>query len=338
MFEDTQQQGPQRVNVEDYLLDMTIQRTKPKTRLRINGEDAIYNGSISLIGGDRKQGKSQTLVIMAAVMMSRRPFGAVSPGEADTKGVLWIDTEQNDWFQSRNVRRLYSLMGVPPDTPTQNIGLNYLGLYGLAPEQQFWAMQDAVALWNPDLLIVDQLGDFAVDTNDNVESAALLGEMLMLTREHPDTAVVVALHNNPGSNKARGHIGSELERKCAEKWEPKRNEDGTFTVKCAFSRGKDPDPWGFEFDPVGLLRPTDITAKKLEELTLDDIIPGATIKFTSALDKVQILTGHGRNRADDIRPVLKQWLEDRRDLWVAQGLVKMDGNFIERITETHRQI
>ena len=318
-------------DLEKYRLDTTIRRQRPKTRLKIGDVDAVYPGSITLIGGDRKQGKSQTLAIMTSVMLSGRPFGPLRPGEAATGLVLWIDTEQNDWFQSLTVKRLFTLMGKDEYTPSGDVGLHYLGTFGVDPEEQQRIIRYAVNAYRPSLLIIDQVGDLIADTNDNEQSAAVIRWLLDLTRERPDMAILTVLHNNPGSDKARGHIGSEMERKCSEKFVAKKNENGTFTVKCAFSRGKDPEPWDFEFDADGLLRPSGILLeqttdlkdfKRYEDLTIDDLVPNVgDISYEDAITEAMKKVGveGGKNTAP--RNEAKQKVQQLFNKWEAAGLI-----------------
>lgn len=63
-------------------------------------------------------------------------------------------------------------------------------------------------------IIIDGVGDFVSDVNDPVECNALTAELQDLAIRY-DCPVVAVLHENPTqkSGKARGHLGSQLERK-----------------------------------------------------------------------------------------------------------------------------
>lgn len=315
-----------------YLLDMKKKRERPSTLFKVGGIESVYTGSLSLVGGERKQGKSQTLIILTSVFLSGKPFGPVQRGDAPDGWVLWVDTEQNDWFQSRNVRRLYHLCGWPEDTPTEDVRLYYLGLFGEPPNRQLQLIKEALAEVKPVLLIIDQIGDLAFDTNDNAESAQLLTDLLDQTRQSPDTAIITVLHDNYNTTKARGHLGSYLEQKCAEKWIPKKGEDKTFTVTSLFSRGADLEPWKFRFSDTGDLVPDeeaeDDMPLLLERFKCEDVFGAPATNFTTAVVNLCKVMHVSDNPNSSGRREIRVWLDQKVSEWEQQGLVERSGKFV----------
>jgi len=63
-------------------------------------------------------------------------------------------------------------------------------------------------------IIIDGIADLVVDPNDADECFPLITELHALAIRY-DTAIILVLHMNPGSQneKGRGHLGSQLERK-----------------------------------------------------------------------------------------------------------------------------
>ncbi|MHA3774464.1 hypothetical protein ACXR0O_23315 [Verrucomicrobiota bacterium sgz303538] len=61
-------------------------------------------------------------------------------------------------------------------------------------------------------VLLDGLGDFCKDPNDPAEAFELIDELHQQAIEH-STAIICVLHENPGSEKTRGHLGSQLARK-----------------------------------------------------------------------------------------------------------------------------
>jgi hypothetical protein len=63
-----------------------------------------------------------------------------------------------------------------------------------------------------DLVVIDGIADLQRNTNDLEESDALVTELMALSTL-AKTHIMCVLHTNPGSDKARGHLGSSLQRK-----------------------------------------------------------------------------------------------------------------------------
>jgi hypothetical protein len=61
-------------------------------------------------------------------------------------------------------------------------------------------------------VLVDGVADLVVDVNDAGESNTYTAHLHQTAIEH-DCAVVCVIHTNPSSEKTRGHLGSQLERK-----------------------------------------------------------------------------------------------------------------------------
>lgn len=72
---------------------------------------------------------------------------------------------------------------------------------------------DLVEEFKPELLIIDGAGDLAEDTNNNAESNAIKFWLRTLAEKYT-LSILTTLHPNPNTEKARGHLGSELQREC----------------------------------------------------------------------------------------------------------------------------
>ena len=72
---------------------------------------------------------------------------------------------------------------------------------------------DLVEEFKPELLIIDGAGDLAEDTNNNAESNAIKFWLRTLAEKY-SLSILTTLHPNPNTEKARGHLGSELQREC----------------------------------------------------------------------------------------------------------------------------
>jgi len=86
-------------------------------------------------------------------------------------------------------------------------------------------------------VIVDGVADLCHDPNDPAEAFGLVEELHRLAIKY-DCPIVLILHLNPGSltNKTRGHLGSQLERKAESVIQLEKSDDGTVTSWLQYSR------------------------------------------------------------------------------------------------------
>jgi hypothetical protein len=88
-------------------------------------------------------------------------------------------------------------------------------------------------------IILDGVADFVNDPNDSKETNPFVTELEEIATEH-DCAVIGVLHLNPapGGNptKSRGHLGSQLERKCETDLRLIKDGDGVTAMFTACAR------------------------------------------------------------------------------------------------------
>ena len=88
---------------------------------------------------------------------------------------------------------------------------------------------------------------------DETEASNIASKLLKWTEEF-NIHMVVVLHENPGSDKARGHIGTELTNKAETviALEVDKSDDNISTVTAGFCRNKSFKPFAFEITDDGL--------------------------------------------------------------------------------------
>ena len=82
------------LNFQDYIFDTTTEPEPPDYLLEINGVGVMPRGGLTVVSGEKKNGKTSFLTAMVATMMSGRDFGTMRRRTAPGK-ILWIDTEQS---------------------------------------------------------------------------------------------------------------------------------------------------------------------------------------------------------------------------------------------------
>ena len=65
----------------------------------------------------------------------------------------------------------------------------------------------------PQIILIDGIGDLVEDTNSIQETTVIYLWLIELITKY-NLSVIVTLHPNKGKDTARGHIGSEMLRRC----------------------------------------------------------------------------------------------------------------------------
>ena len=149
--------------------------------------------------------------------------------------MLYFDTEQSPddfWYAVNRAKRRAQVEVVPEwlhaytvaDLPAQ-----------LARKALMIAMADAYELHGGlHAVIIDGIADLILDVNNAEECNGIVAELHSLAIRY-DCPIITVIHKNPGSEKVRGHLGSQLERK-AETNLSLDKEDGVTVVWSAKQR------------------------------------------------------------------------------------------------------
>lgn len=203
------------VQDQDGIYDFSWEDNPPEVQplLKFKESGILYPEGLSLLTGPSGKGKSQIIHAIAA--------GAFNPN-CDTLGfsgmaapILLIDTENPLSIFRKNVRRgLETRAGLPEGTKINGI-VDYRNIRGIdtfEKRQDFLFKTMEKGIYK--LYLIDGAGDFVLDVNDVESSIRFVSKLCAMTLKFK-CGVLVTLHGNPGtlSEKARGHLGSELIRK-----------------------------------------------------------------------------------------------------------------------------
>ena len=179
------------------------------------GVEIAHAGNLVTIAAAVKSGKSSVIAAMIASLMGEDPerdYLAFSGSNPDGKTVLHFDTEQSRGDHWRMGMRTIGRAGleVPP------AWYQSYSLVSLSPEERLEVIgamaRAAVASGGLHSVFIDGVADLILDVNDPKEPFGLVTALHHLASE-TGCVVVGAIHHNPGSVKARGHLGSQIERK-----------------------------------------------------------------------------------------------------------------------------
>ena len=194
-------------------------------------------GGISLVKGEEKTRKSfaMSLILAAAIGGKANNYAEEIRGHNLTdKWIIAIDTEQDDYYSWLNADRVRKMVGEIPKN------FKYIRLRGYSIDQRNefldWLFLESPIKNSLGIVSLDGYVDFVKNFNDQEQSSEFTQRLLRYTEESK-CHITGVLHLNPGSEKARGHLGTILQQKCES---VVIIEDmGTYsTFKCQRGRGK----------------------------------------------------------------------------------------------------
>ena len=201
--------------VEPYIVDMTKELPEVLPLISICGSCLCSVGNISAVCGEAKSRKTFLTSGLVASAMAI-PYNKLNNFQIVDKNhdlnVLWVDTEQGEMHVRKVVDRISEMTGAKLGGLPSEPRLTTLALRELSPHERKQRMYDAMRLMHYDLVVIDGIADLQRNTNDLEESDALVTELMALSTL-AETHILCVLHTNPGSDKARGHLGSSLQRK-----------------------------------------------------------------------------------------------------------------------------
>ena len=205
--------------INEHTLDMTKELPELHPLISIGGSCVCSRGNISAICGEAKSKKTflaSALVASAMAMPSKRIDNFANVDKNMDMRVLWIDTEQGEMHVRRVVERISEMTGAKLGGVIAEPRLTTLLMRELAPMERYNLLVDAIyhhiKVLPFDLIVIDGIADLQRNTNDLEESDALVGALMRLSTQ-TITHIICVLHTNPGTDKARGNLGSSLQRK-----------------------------------------------------------------------------------------------------------------------------
>lgn len=175
--------------------------------------------NITAISAQAKAGKTAFINMLAAGAISTDGlcdmFGQIKVVPNDQrKAVVILDTEQDEADQQYNVRTILKRAALT-STPDNLLSYNIRQL----SMNEYRAVTDAICqaasneFGGIHTIFVDGVADYIKDVN-SIEQATEIREYFTHLAIRYECPVILVIHQNPGSTKERGHLGSEIQRKC----------------------------------------------------------------------------------------------------------------------------
>jgi hypothetical protein len=201
--------------LENRLFNITVKPPEALPRYRLAGVPICTPGNLTAISAIPKGGKSAFVSAMIA--------GPMASGGADCLGVessnphghaiIHCDTEQSlpDHYAliERSMRRA-SVTALPSWVRSYCLtGFSVRDARQCVTVAAERALKECGGLF---AILIDGVADLVCDVNDPEESAALVTELHAMAIRF-NCPIIGVIHLNPGTEKTRGHLGSQLERK-----------------------------------------------------------------------------------------------------------------------------
>lgn len=301
--------------IKPHLIDASTAIPEPIPVISRYGSIIASEGNISAVVGAAKSKKTFLCTALVGAML--RPSGTAAFGITPSQSlVLWVDTEQSASHTQRVIKRIHRMAHRREDEPYDK--LVTLTLREVEPKERFTILRDAIAYYKPRLVIIDGISDLMYNSNCIEESDAVVGELMTLSTEH-NCHIMCVLHTNPNSDKARGHIGSTLQRK-VETMIYVRKVGERSVVEPQYCRNEEFAPFAFHITEEGMPEECDMPNERDEEQGEENVC-------------VEIMRESYPNGVE--RKVLTTKLVDSRDINRAHARVKISraiakGLLIER--------
>ena len=263
-----------------HLLDLSKPAPILKPIIEQNGLMIASLGNISAVVGAAKSKKTFLCTALVGGLLAERGDFGITPRLAK---VLWVDTEQSLFHVRKVAERIHRLAGWDD---SRNCGmLRTLTLREVEPKRRAALLYMAIELYKPHLVVVDGISDLMYNTNDIEESDRIIGQLMTLSTEY-NCHIMCVLHTNPNSDKARGHVGSALQRK-AETVIFVHKVGECSVVEPQFCRNEEFEPFAFIVDEQGL--PTLSDMPKESEMSRDDVVRIMENLYPNGIERLILL-------------------------------------------------
>ena len=334
----------QSVDVTGNWLDPKEAYVRPRFTLSYNGVPFAPLGGIHGLTGQPGHGKTFTFTQLMVAILKGDFYGLHYELSRDIPNpkVLYIDTEMEKGNTQLVMLRVYEMMGWQVGSPQEQFKILWLREEVKSVDRWRKTLK-AINEMQPTVVFLDGLIDVVSDFNNNTECQDLI-YACMSTASHYGISLWCLLHENPGSEKMVGHMGSFLERKATDvlKTKKEKGAEVIFNVEQKKARSRDLDKWQFKVDddehhygiPHLLSTGETSTSSGATSVSIEDVEnymrqiedyvqwPATTEQMEDALRQYCQLTNHGQRYDILSKAKNRKWLkldhkEGKLGFWVS---------------------
>jgi hypothetical protein len=220
--------------IDESLIPQGVEIPKPESIFELDNIPLFTKKSISTLKGKAKSGKTTCTawVIAKVINMNLK--------------AIWIDTEQGEYYGSRTQSWVLKIAGL-----FESPYLMYFDLREHNTNTRKEMVQAIIETLNPDIVIIDGIRDLVFDINNPEEATVTSGNLMAWATKH-NCHILSILHENKGSDHARGHLGTEMINKSETVIKVSKDERGFTICEPEFTRGEPFMPFAFMRDSYGL--------------------------------------------------------------------------------------
>ena len=261
--------------------------------LQSEGMGVIFPNTINVIQGKKGVHKSRLTETFCACFLdknkSHNHIGFRSILEGDFK-LIYVDTERNhkDQFPYA-MQQIRKKAGYPYNINPQNF--DFFSLINIPRADRFLCLKNYIGLKQEEypnnhfIIILDVVTDCIENFNDPKESLKLIDLMNELVNEK-DVTFICIIHENPGGEKARGHLGTEIINKASQVMQISFDGESKELILVKFLNSRNTKP----LEPLSL--------------TYDDATKGLILADIDCINRNQV----SKQKAAPIY-LVKSWLE-----------------------------
>lgn len=299
-------------------LDVTKDIEATQYLLKYKGVGFSPLGDIQVLRGMEGNGKSMLFVILMSAVL-RGEYGGLTCDIPNAR-VLYVDTEQSVNSTLYVQKRVHTICGWNAREPNDRFRCLMLREVDDLKDRNSYLWQ-AIDEFKPTVVFIDGIADLVTDINKFDECMELVHK-LMAEASRRFISIWSVLHQNYGSDKMRGHLGTEIAHKVSDVLscqKDKKQNPPLFSVEQVKARGMDIE--GFSFivnSDVMIGIPTMIGHVDLDEDTETnrgerDLLMREVFQGETYLSKRAIVDAIMRKRfiagADQDKNHAKLWLE-----------------------------
>ena len=188
----------------------------------LGGRPALPRRGVVMINAKRKQGKSfAALALAVALLGDTEQFGNFAPVAPRPNGIIIADTEMSATTLQRRHLGVINTIG-----EAARRRLITLQLTKCTRAERWDVLQKYVAIYDPQIVVVDNLTNMLPNVNDQEASTAICDQLDEMGK---DRTIIAVIHQNKSAEdtNATGAIGTKLSNMAVESYTAKR-QNGVF--------------------------------------------------------------------------------------------------------------
>lgn len=195
-------------------IDLKMKLPPITPTITIGGSWVCTEGGITIVSGEKKAGKSITLInVLATAIQPIEDEERTLTIKAETtkKRVVYVDTEQSKQRTQMFINRVLRKCGI--DKEPENLEFYNIRHYSLKERMQFLKEFLFSEPTDLGLVILDGVADFVDSINNEEQSKELVDTIFSNLPDH--SSLLTVIHEGKDGRGAMGHLGQLLEKKCS---------------------------------------------------------------------------------------------------------------------------